>query len=157
MRVHLPLEALTVDLVPALAPDVCGEVFWETVRVVELEDGLAGQRAALPKLADRVVEQAHALRQRLREALLLLAQHLLDMAALLAEDRVRAAHLLLDVFHELVEERLLDAELVAMADRAPDDAPQHVAATLVAGHDAVGDQERARADVICDHTQRLIA
>jgi len=52
-----------------------------------------------------------------------LTQHPLDMGALLAEHGIRAAHLFLDVLHELVEERLLDAELVAVPNRAPDDAP----------------------------------
>ena len=49
-----------------------------------------------------------------------------------------------------MEERLLLAELVAVADRAPDDPAQHVAAALVAGNDAVDDQEGAGADVVGD-------
>ena len=47
-------------------------------------------------------------------------------------------------------------ELIAVADRAADDPAQHVAASLVAGNDAVDDQERAGADVIGDHAQRRI-
>ena len=42
-----------------------------------------------------------------------------------------------------------------MADRAADDAPQHVTAAFVARDDAVDDQERARADVIGDHLERV--
>ena len=41
-----------------------------------------------------------------------------------------------------------------MADRAADDPAQHVAAALVRGQHAVGDQERARTDVVGDHAQR---
>ena len=48
------------------------------------------------------------------------------------------------------------AELVAVADRAADDPAQHVAAALVAGQHAVGDQERAGADVVGDDAQRAV-
>ena len=57
---------------------------------------------------------------------------------------------------QLVEERLLLAELVAVADRAADDPAQHVAAAFVAGNDAVDDQERARADVVGDDLERRV-
>jgi hypothetical protein len=53
----------------------------------------------------------------------------------------------------LWKKRLRLAQLVAMADGAPDDAPQHVAAPLVRRHHAIDDQERAGADVIGDHAQ----
>ena len=42
-----------------------------------------------------------------------------------------------------------------MADRAADDPAQHVAAALVARDHAVDDQERARADVVGDHLERV--
>ena len=56
--------------------------------------------------------------------------------------------------HELVEERLRSAQLVAVAHRAPDDPAQHVAAAFIRGHDAVDDEKAAGADVISDHPQR---
>ncbi len=52
-----------------------------------------------------------------------------------------------------MEERLLLSQLVAVADRAPDDTPQHVAAAVARRDDAVDQQERARADVIGDDPQ----
>ena len=64
---------------------------------------------------------------------------------------IRAAHLPVEILDQRVEERLLLAELVAVADRATDDPAQHVAAAFVAGDHAVDDQERARADVVGDH------
>jgi hypothetical protein len=54
-----------------------------------------------------------------------------------------------------VEEGLGLAELVTVAQRAPDNPPQHVAAPLVAGDDAVGNQEAAGADVIGNDLQRI--
>ncbi len=68
---------------------------------------------------------------------------------------IGVAHRAVEVGDQLVEERLLLPELVAVADRAADDPAQHVAAALVAGDHAVDDQERAGADVVGDHAQRL--
>ena len=50
-----------------------------------------------------------------------------------------------------MEESAVETELAAVAQRPPDDPPQHVAAALVGGHDAVGQQKRRGADVIRDH------
>jgi hypothetical protein len=58
--------------------------------------------------------------------------------------------------HALVETRqegLGDAQHVALAHRAAHDAPQHVAALLVGGHDAVGHQEGAPATVVGEHAE----
>ena len=44
-----------------------------------------------------------------------------------------------------------------MAQRAADDPAQHVAAAFVRRQHAVDDQERAGADVVGDHAQRLVA
>ena len=90
---------------------------------------------------------------RLAEALLLGREHLLHPRLLARQLRIRASHLRVEVVDEAVEERLLLPELVAVADRAADDPAQHVAAPLVAGDDAVDDQERAGADVVGDHAQ----
>jgi hypothetical protein len=56
--------------------------------------------------------------------------------------------------HDLIKKRLRLAELIPMAHRAPDDAPQHIAAALVRRHHAIDDQEAAGADMIGDHAQR---
>ena len=99
-------------------------------------------------------EQRHALRQRLREALFFLLQHALDWARCVLQLRIRLAHLLFERGDQRVEERLRLAELVAVTDRAPNDPAQHVAAAFVRGQHAIGDQERAGANVIGDHAQR---
>ena len=58
--------------------------------------------------------------------------------------------------HHLVEERRTRAQLVAVADRAADDAAQHIAAPFVAGNHAVGDQEGTGADMIGQHLERIV-
>jgi hypothetical protein len=72
----------------------------------------------------------------------------------LAQFGIGLAHLGHQVGHQLVEEGLARAQLVAVADGAADDAAQHVAAPFVAGDHAVGDQEGAGADVVGQHLQR---
>ncbi len=81
-------------------------------------------------------------------------QHALDVQAGLAQFGIGRAHLLDQRLDELVEKRLADAELVAVAQRAANDPAQHVAAALVAGQHAVDDQEGRGADVVGDHAQR---
>ena len=58
--------------------------------------------------------------------------------------------------HQTMQERVLDAELVAVAQTAADDSAQHVAAVLVGGQDAVGDQKRRGAGMVGDDAQRRI-
>src|SRR5439155_23382011 len=71
-----------------------------------------------------------------------------------AQLRIGVAHRAVEVGHQAMEERLLLAELVAVANRAADDPAQHVAAALVAGDYAIDDQEAARADVVRDDIER---
>ena len=68
--------------------------------------------------------------------------------------RVGVAHQPRQLRHQLVEEWRCLPELVTVTDRATDDAPEHVTATLVARNDAIDDQECAGSDVIGDHAQR---
>ena len=153
LGVHRGLEARLVDGEAALARDVARQIQREAESVVEAEHGLARNLLA-GELVDGAVEQRHALRQRLGEPLLLLPQHALDVRALRAQFGIRRAHFLVEHRHQRMEERLALAEHEAVADRAADDPAQHVTAPLVRRQHAIGDQERARADVIRDDAQR---
>jgi hypothetical protein len=103
-----------------------------------------------------LVEDLHAGLERLEEPLLLGLQHLGDALFLGLQARVGIAHQRHEVGHQLVEERRLLAQLVAVADAAAHDAALHVAAALVAGDDAVAHQERGGADVVGDDAQRRV-
>ena len=152
LRGHRRVEAFHVDREAALTPDVRGHVDREAVGVVELERHRAVEMSRVGP--ERVLEDRHAGLQRLGEALFLLAQRRGDTRFCLREIGIRLAHLRDEVRHEPVEERLLLAELVAVAHGAARDAAQHVAAPFVRGNDAVGDEEAAGADVVRDHAQR---
>ena len=139
---HGRLEAGEIHLEAALARDVGGQIDREAVRVVELEHGLAVEHPVFAM--QRAFEHCHAVFQRLGEALLLLLEHRGHTTLALRQLRVGFAHHAGQVIDEQVEERLLLAQLVAVADRAPDDPAQHVAASFVAGNHAVGDRESCR-------------
>src|SRR6185503_16921024 len=62
-----------------------------------------------------------------------------------------------EIFHQEMEERLFLSELVPVPDRAPNDAPEYIAASFIVGNDSVSDQKAARADVIGDDFERVAA
>ena len=55
-----------------------------------------------------------------------------------------------------MQERLGQAQVLAVAHRAAHDLAQHVAASFVRRDDAVGDEERRRARVIADDARRRV-
>src|ERR1039458_8843569 len=83
------------------------------------------------RLAPARIELHHPGAQRLGEALLLQLQDARNLRCLAREFRKRFAHRYHERRHELIEERLRLAEFVAVAHRAPDDTPQHIAAAFV--------------------------
>src|SRR6266545_4124416 len=158
LLLHQLAEALAVDLEARVGGDLDGQLEGEPVGVVELEGGVArqGVLAALAGPGDHRLEQRRALPQGARERLLLAGDHLLDQRALgdqLGPDVAeRVDHAARDRGHH----RVLDAEPPAVVDGAPQQPPQHVAAALVGGQHAVGDQEAGRAGVLGDHPQRQV-
>ena len=155
LALHGGLEARLVHFDAALAGDVLGEVEREAVGVIEAE-GLGAGNPAAAALGD-LVEDAHAGVERFGEALLLGLQRTLHGFPLGAQLGVRIPHEPVQGLHQAVEERLAHAQHPAVAQRPADDPAQHVAAALVGGQHAVHHQERAGADVVGDHPQRLVA
>ena len=140
LRVHCVVEAALVDAQASLASDIGGHVGGKAVGVVELEDGLSRDLArAFRQVSDGVVQERHAGLERLGEAGLLFGQSALHMGGMGVELGVGVAHDIDDGAHQTAEERVLNAELVAVAQTAADDPAQHVAAVFVRGQNAVGD------------------
>ena len=67
------------------------------------------------------------------------------------------AHLPNQFAYQAMHDRILCTQQMRMPHGAAHDPAQHVAASLVRRHDAFGDQERGRAQVICDHPMMDIA
>ncbi len=156
---HQALEALLVDAEPVLGGDLERQLEREAERVVQLE-GLVGADAllaALLRARDEVVEQLGALLERAPEPGLLGLQPAVDELALACELGIRRAHQLDHAVAERRQEAGLDADRAALLDRAAHDPPQDVAAVLVGGHHAVGDQEGHRARVVGEDPQRPVA
>src|SRR4029077_1763198 len=131
LLLHRRLEARQIDGEATLACDGACQIPRECVGVVELEHGIAVDHLRAAEVPYGALEQHHAVGEGLGETLFLGAQHALRVLAAMHQLRVRLAHLLREHRHQLVEERVLNAELVAVADGAANDPPQHVAATFV--------------------------
>ncbi len=154
LHAHGRLEARKIDGDVALARDVGGQIEREAVGVVEPEHRVAIQHFVFG--LQRAFEHGHAVFERFGKPLLFLLQHLCDALAGFGQFRIRVTHRLDEIRHQLIKERLLLPELVAVADRAAHDAAQHVAAPFVARDDAVDDQECARADMVGDDFERIV-
>ena len=155
-RALLAHQALEVGLArerhAALGGDLARELDREAVGVVQAEGVGARDRAG----GQQVVEQPRALLQRAPEALLLGAHPLVDRLVLGQQLGVAGAHEVDDEAHVLRQEAVLDADAVALQQRAAHDPAQHVAAVLVGGHDAVGDEEGHAARVVGQDPQRAL-
>ena len=92
----------------------------------------------------------------LEKALFFLPQNVHDAGLRSDQFGVGLAHHRHQVGHDAVEEGGAHAELVAVTNRAADDAAQHVAAAFVAGDDAIDDQEGTGADVVGDDLERVV-
>ena len=84
-------------------------------------------------LGEQVGEDVHAGVDGLGEVLLLVADDTGDIRLLLAQLRVLALVFVHDHVHDLIQERLVDAQQLAVAGGAAQQAAQHVAAALMLG------------------------
>src|SRR6056297_3229613 len=155
LGLHGGLEALFVHAQLALSGNVARKVQRKAKRIVQLERDLTRNHPGL-QVRKHVVEQLHPLVQGFAEALLLARKRIDDLVAFLHQFRVGLAHHFDQRIDHGGEKRLLATQLVAMPDRAPDDAAQHVAATVVGRQYAVGDQEGAGTDMVGDDLERSL-
>ncbi len=146
-------EARFVDTKISFPREVGSKILGKSVGVIQLENGFPWNDAALRQPINGRLQNSHTLRKRLREPLLLLQQNALDVLALCDQLGIGGPHLRLQGADELVEERLLHAQLVPVANSATNDAPQYVAPALSTWNNAVGNQKRARSNVIGNHSQ----
>ena len=158
LPLHQRLKARLVDTEVMLGDDLQGHVDRESVGVVQQEGVGAGDAlgAGVAGALDQLVEPAQTQFQRAAEAVLLGGQPAVHELALRGELGVATAHQLDHPVGVAGQKARLKADLAAVLDGAADDAPQDVAAVLVGGDDAIGDQEGGRAGVIGQDPQRLV-
>ncbi len=153
LGVHCRIKTGHIDFKISLTGHIGSQIDRKAVGVVKLEHGFARDLLA-GKTADRLLQQMHALVQSFGKTLLFLAEHLFDLSLRFGQFRIGFAHLLNQRSHQLVEEAAFDAQFVAVANGAADNAAQHITAPLVGGDHPVGDQEGTGADVISDDLER---
>ncbi len=157
LRRHRGIEPPGLDAAALFAQRVLGKVEREAKGVVELERGFTRQFGALGQRGELFVEQLQAAIERGLEASLFGQQRFLDQHLSAAELRVGLAHLAHEFGHQPVHHRILRAEQVGVAHGAAHDPAQHVAAPLVRGHNAVGQQEGGGAQMVGNHAQVHVA
>ena len=156
LLLHQLLESLVVDAEPALGDQLAGQVVGEAVGVVELEGVLGGdpRGAGGERVGDQPVEELAAAVEGAAEALLLGADPAHDRLPLRRQRRVDGGEQLDRPLGEAAEVGRFEAEDAALVDGPAHDPPQHVAAALVRGDDAVADQLDRAADVVGDDPHR---
>ena len=155
LRRHGLLVALQIKRQATLTRNVVGEVYRKTIGVVELKNDLARNRL-IGNTRQRLFKDGHTVIQRASKLILLGLQGTGDGSLLLHQLWVGLSHLRQQFRHQRGKEGLLRAQLVSVADRSANDAPQHVPATLVTGQHTIGDQEGRGSQVIGNHPKRLV-
>ena len=153
LLVHQTVETLFVDGQPSLAGHQLGQVQRETVRVVQEEGHVAGENLFTRREESRrfLLENLEPAVQSATETLLFGLDHPLDQVLALPDLRVEVAHHVRHRLHQPEDERLVHVQDAPEAGCASQDAPQHVAPTLVGRQGAVGNGEREGADVVGQH------
>ena len=146
---HELAELGLVDFQPGLFGHFQGEVDREAVGVVQGKGVGAGERLVGGLgLLDGVLEAGGAGGDGAQERLLFGVGNPADAVEVGLDDRVDALHGVARGGQQLGQAGLFDAEQAHGADGPADQAAQHVAAALVGGGHAVGDQHEGRADVV---------
>ncbi len=149
---HQFAEAELVDLQAGLGGHLESELDREAVGVVQGEGVRAGDRSGAGCLggAGDLVEQPRTRHQRAIERGLLGDRDAPDPVEIGDEFGIRRAHRVAHGGHQLADDRALDAQQLGRADHPAQQPAQHVAASVVAGGDAVADQDRRGAAVVGD-------
>src|SRR5665213_4214406 len=132
MPLHQLAEPVDVDRLPSLLRELDGQLDRESVRRGEDERIVARDRV----LAGKLVELLRSACERLAETLLFETNDALDLLRMLAQLRIRVAHLLDDNARKAVD--AIEPDALAVLHGAADDPAADVAAALVRRGDSVG-------------------
>ncbi len=155
LLLHEAAEAVLVHGEPLLGGHLQGQVDREAPGVVEQERLVPGEDLAASGLGlgDRGLQDVGAALEGLEEGGLLGEGDHLDALALGDQLRVLLPHRVDHDVDEVLDDRPGGAQEAHVADGSAHDAAQHVAATLVAGGDAVTDEHHGRAHVVGDDAE----
>ena len=157
MRLHLALEPVHLNSQAALPGDVLRFLDGEAVGVVQGKGEGAGEDAAVTARGrERFLHNVQTLLHHTAKLLLFPLKDTKDEGAVLQEVGIRVAHALDDDVRHARKEGLGQPELAPKAHGAPYEPTEHVAASLVAGDDAVADEERGTASVLGHDAHRHV-
>ena len=127
---------------------VFGEIEREAVGVVELERDIARKNSALLQSGRAFAQELQAVIERPFELRFFELQRFGDERLRAHKLGVRVTHLANERRNESVHQRLDAADLMCVAHGAPHDTAEDVAAALIRGQHAVGDQKTRRAQMV---------
>ena len=153
---HLGLETGFIDGVVTIPHHIGGQIRREAIGIVELEDHLSWHHLGIAQIRQRIFEQRQTTIQSANKLLFFLLEHPLDHRLLAVQLRISITHLLGQFGHQSIEENILSPQFATVTHGAADDATQDIAASLIGGHDTIGDQECAGTDVVGNDAQRLV-
>ncbi len=154
LALHRVGEGGLVDADAARLQRVLRQVQREAVGVVQREGDVAVEHVALLQGRALLVEDGKAAHQRLAEAGLFQPQRFLDQLLRAHQVGIGLAHLAHQRPDQAMHQRLFRTQQLRMAHRAAHDPAQHIAAALVRGQHAVGDQEGRGAQMVGDDAER---
>ena len=149
------LVEVTLDAKPLAGEQLARHLVGEPVRVVQAEHLRCrhGRATGVVGLLDMQPQRGQPLGEGAPEALLLGREPLVDRLRLLDQFGVDTAHQLAHALAIAREEARGELQAAPVLDRPAHHAAQHVAAVLVGGHDAVGDEKGHRARVVGEDPQ----
>ena len=151
LALHGGAERIGIDLDAAGAQRVLGEVERKAISVVERERGLAPEAVALLQAFQFLVQDGKPALQGVAEARLFELERLRDERLGAGQFGIRLPHLAGQRRHKLEHQWLARAQELGVAHGAAHDPAEHIAAALVRGQHAVGDQKRRGTQVVGDH------
>ena len=158
LLLHGAPESVVVDGQVSFSDDLLRDLERESVGVVQQERDVAGQHglAGRRQLVELDVEDGRPGVQRLTKAFFFTLRDFADEVVILRQLGIVGSHEIDHGVDHLGQHQLFDLDDVRVTDRAPHDAPEHVAAIVVRREDTVVDQERGRPRVIGQDAHRHV-
>ena len=155
LLLHECLESILIDGHALIGAHLYRQVKREAVGIIELECVSTGENvlALCLMLCKKLREDSHTGVDSAGKVLFLGLYDAGDVCLLLAKLGVLALVLMDDGVNDLIKERLIDAEELAVARCAAEQTAQDIAATLVGRQDAVADHKGGASDMVGDDAQ----
>ena len=150
---HGRIKSVHVQRQAFIAHHVPHDVHRKPERVIEFEDDLSRHHAIAfgAQFLERVVQHPQAMIEGFGKADLLVFNHAGDVGVRFAQFRIGRLHDAHDLPGCIVQERLGQTDVAAVANGPSHDASQHIAPTFVGGQHPVADEEGSGPAVVGDH------